>query len=80
MKEKELRTLIRESNFKPVRLCMDDGKKYTISHPDFGFVADGAVIISNGPGHEIDGAGFVICYFEHISRVEQLKAHKSKAA
>ncbi len=59
---------------------MDDGKSYTVSHPDFGFVADGAIIISNGPGHEIDGAGFVICLFDHITRVEQMKSNKSKVA
>jgi len=79
MKESELRDMIRESHLKPVRVCMDDGKTYVISHPDFGFVAEGAIIISNGPGHDLGGAGFVICYFEHITRVERLKGNKSKA-
>ncbi|MGA2030329.1 MAG: hypothetical protein ABSG87_09690 [Verrucomicrobiota bacterium] len=79
MKAAELRALIHDSNFRPVRVCMDDGKAYTISHPDFGMVADGALIIGSGPGHELNGASFVICYFEHIARVEQLKG-KSKAA
>ena len=73
MKEAELRALIREASLKPVRVCMDDGKSYKISHPDFGMVADGALILGSGPGHDLGGASFVVCYFEHISRIEQLK-------
>jgi hypothetical protein len=42
MKEDRLRTLVRESDQKPVRIFMDDGRSYTISHPDFGMVASGA--------------------------------------
>jgi len=78
MKAAELRAMIRESDRKPFRVCVDDGKTYVISHPDFAFVADGALILANGPGHDLGGSGFVICYFEHISRVEQVK--KAKAA
>ena len=80
MNEKDLRVMIRESHLKPVRICMDDGKTYIISHPDFGFVAEGAIIISNGPGHDLNGASFVVCYFEHISRIETLMPGNSKAA
>ena len=80
MKEKDLRGLIRESDSKPIRICMDDGTSYVISHPDFGMVADGAVIIGAAPGHNLGGATFVVCYFEHISRVETLKSSRSKAA
>lgn len=79
MKEAELKALIRESSFKPVRICMDDGRGFTISHPDFGMVADGALIIGSGPGHDLGGPSFVICYFEHIARVEVLRK-KAKAA
>jgi hypothetical protein len=78
MKEVELRALIRESNVKPVRVCMDDGKSYTIAHPDFGMVADGALIVGSWAGHQLGDVSFVVCYFEHISRVEQIKA-KSKS-
>jgi hypothetical protein len=73
MQPTELRALIRESALKPIRVCMDDGKAYTISHPDFGMVADGALIIGSGSEHDLNGASFVVCYFEHISRIEQLK-------
>ncbi len=78
-KKHELRALIRDSSHKPVRICMDDGRSYTISHPDFGMVADDAVVIGSGPGHNLGGLSFVICYFDHISRVELLKG-KTKAA
>lgn len=80
MKETELRDMIRESHLKPVRICMDDGKTYVISHPDFGLVADGAIIIGAGPGHDLSGARFVICYFEHITRIETLTPGRSQAA
>jgi hypothetical protein len=30
---------------------MDDGRAYTVNHPDFAMVADGAVILGSGPGH-----------------------------
>jgi hypothetical protein len=78
MKADELRTLIRDSDRRPIRICMDDGRSYSVSHPDFAFVTDGALILGSGPGHNLGGVGFVICYFEHISRIEQLK--KAKAA
>lgn len=80
MKEKDMRALLRESDSKPIRICMDDGKTYVISHPDFGMVADGAVIIGAGPGNNLRGATFVVCYLEQISRVETLKSSRSKAA
>ena len=47
---------------------------------DFAMVADGAVILGSGPGHELGGPSFVICYFEHITRVELLKPRNRKAA
>ena len=79
MKEPELKALIRESGFKPVRICMDDGRSYTISHPDFGMVAEGSLVIGSGPGYHLGGPSFVICYFEHIARIEVLRK-KAKAA
>jgi hypothetical protein len=80
MKPEELRAMVRESDRKPFRVCMDDGRNYTVSHPDFAMVADGALLLASGPGHELSGASFVICYFEHVSRVELLKPRGRKAA
>ncbi len=40
MQEAELRGLIRESMQRAVRLCLDDGRSYPITHPDFGTVAN----------------------------------------
>ncbi len=80
MKQEDLRSMIRESDTKPFRICMDDGRSYTVTHPDFAMVADGAIILGSGPGHELPGASFVICYLEHVSRVELLKPRGRKAA
>jgi hypothetical protein len=80
MKSEELRAMVRESDRKPFRVCMDDGRHYTVSHPDFAMVADGALLLASGPGHELTGASFVICYFDHVSRVEMLKPRTKKAA
>jgi hypothetical protein len=79
MKEAELRGLVRESHLKPFRVCMDDGRVYTISHPDFAMVANGALVIGSGPGHSLGGPGFVICYLEHVSRVELMKDRRKAA-
>jgi hypothetical protein len=80
MKQEELRAMVRESDTKPFRICMDDGRSYVVNHPDFAMVADGAVIIGSRPGHDLGGPAFVICYFEHVSRVELLKQRGKKAA
>ncbi|MEN9574380.1 MAG: hypothetical protein RL514_2235 [Verrucomicrobiota bacterium] len=79
MQETELRALIRESIQRPVRLCLDDGRSYTITHPDFGMVANQAIVLGSGPGHDLGGPNFVICYFDHVTRVEVLDG-KAKAA
>ncbi len=77
MKETELRALIRESDRKPIRVCMDNGRAYTVSHPDFGMVAEGALIIGSSPANNLGDVSFVVCYFEHISRIEQMKNKKA---
>ena len=79
MQETELRALIRASIQRPVRLCLDDGRSYTITRPDFGMVGEGAIALGSGPGHDLGGPRFVICYFEHITRVEVLNSN-AKAA
>jgi len=79
MKPEELRVLVRNSHQRPFRVCMNDGKTYTISHPDFAAAADDALIVINGPGHELGNVSFVICYFDQMTRVERLKG-KAKAA
>lgn len=79
MQETELRALIRESSRRPVRLCLDDGRSFTVSHPDFGMVGNQAVVLGSGPGHDLGGPSFVICYFDHISRVKVMDGN-AKAA
>ncbi len=58
---------------------MDDGKSYTVTHPDFALAAPDALLLVSGPGHSFN-ASFVICGFEHISRVEVLDKAKAKQA
>jgi diacylglycerol kinase family enzyme len=77
MKSDELRAMIRKSDQTPIRICMDDGQTYLISHPDFGFVADTAIIVAKSPGQDLGGASFVVCYFDHISRIESLEPKKA---
>lgn len=78
-KESELRALVRGSHLQPIRIHLDDGKAYTITHPDFALVAEGALVLAHGPGLDLGGARLAICYFEHITRVEVLR-RKTKAA
>ena len=77
VKESELRTLIRDSHLLPVRIYLDDGKSYTIVHPDFAMVTDNALLLANGPGRELGDVSFVICYFAHIVRIERLREKSS---
>jgi hypothetical protein len=77
MKAAELRALIRQSAQRPLRICMDDGRTYTISHPDYALVAESALLLVSGPGHELGDADFVVCYFDHLARVEHLKTKKA---
>ena len=58
---------------------MNDGKCYTVSHPDFAAVADDALILVSGPNHDLGNVSFVICYFDQVTRIERLKG-KAKAA
>lgn len=79
MNTEEIRTLIRNSHVKPFRICMDDGHAFIVSHPDFAIVAEGAIILVSGPGHDLGSVSYRVCYFEHITRVEELHP-KTKAA
>ena len=79
MKTEELRALIRQSHHKPVRICMDDGRSFTVSHPDYALVADTGIILASGPGHDLGNVSYTVLYFEHITRIEELKP-KRKAA
>jgi hypothetical protein len=72
MKQPELKDFIRNSAEKPIRICLTDGPKYLVSHPDFAFTTSDSLIVASGPGHEF-GAEFVVCPISHISRVEVLK-------
>jgi len=78
MKQIELRKLIHNSAQRSFRICMDNGKKYVVSNPDFAIAARNAVILASGPGHDF-GPSFVICDFDHISRLELPAKPKSKS-
>jgi hypothetical protein len=78
MKQSELRELIRNSGKYPVRICMDNGKIYKIAHEDFALGARDAVLLVSGPGHDF-GAAYVICRFEHITRVEVLNSPRFRS-
>jgi len=79
MKTEEIRALIRNSHVKPFRICMDDGHNVVVSHPDFAIVGEGAVILVSGPGHDLGNVSYRVCYFEHITRVEELRPKKKAA-
>jgi len=79
MNQAEIRELIRHSANRPVRICMDDGRTYQVSHPDFALAAPDAILLVSGPNHNF-GSSFVICYDEHVSRVEVLEKPTSAAA
>ncbi len=69
MNETELKALIRNSINQPVRICMDDGASYNVSHPDFALTMPDFLILARGPNHPLPAA-FIVCPMSHISRVE----------
>ena len=72
MTQKEVKDFIQHSAEKPIRISLDDGASYQVTHPDFAFATSGSLILASGPGHNL-GAEFVVCPFTHITRVEVLK-------
>ena len=79
MTESQLKTLISQSHQQPLRICMDDGRAFSVSHPDFAFVANEWIILAEGPKHDLGGEGMVLLPLEHISGVHVAK-RKFKAA
>jgi hypothetical protein len=79
MSESQLKTFISQSHIQSVRICMDDGRAFTISHPDFAFVANEWLILAGGPKQNLGEDGLALLPFSHISRVHIAKK-KSKAA
>ena len=78
MTEEQLKTFISNAHIQSVRVCMDDGRSFAISHPDFAFVANEWLILASGPKHNLGGAGLVLLPFSHISGVH-IARKKSKA-
>lgn len=71
MSQDEIRQLLRNADKAPLCIWMDDGKSYVVTHPDFALMASTAILLASGPGHDF-GASFVVCWFDHISRIEVL--------
>ena len=78
MSESQLKTFISQSHVQPVRVSMDDGRSYTISHPDFAFVANDWLILASGPKQNLGSDGLALLPFSHISGVHIAKK-KTKA-
>jgi hypothetical protein len=79
MSEDQLKTFISNAHVQPVRVCMDDGRSFTISHPDFAFVANDWLILASGTKQHLGNDGLALLPFGHISGVHIAKK-KSKAA
>ena len=79
MSEEQLKTFISNAHTQPVRVRMDDGRSFTISHPDFAFVANDWLILASGPKQHLGSDGLALLPFSHISGVHIAKK-KSKAA
>ena len=78
MKASDIRQMIRNADLRPFAVCMDDGTSYKVTQPDFAILASDTLIIAASPYQDLDGRNFVLCYLEHVSRIELLKK-KAKA-
>jgi hypothetical protein len=79
MNQSALRKMIQNSIQRHVRICMDDGAKYEVSHPDFAMITPDAVVLAAGSGHDLGGLSFVICWLDNISRVEVREKPRQKS-
>lgn len=79
MSEEQLKTFISNARVQPARVCVDDGRSFTISHPDFAFVANDWLILASGPKQHFGNDGLALLPFSHISGVHPAK-EKSKVA
>ena len=73
MSEEQLKTFISNAHVQPVRVCMDDGRSFTISHPDFAFVANDWLILASGPKQNLGNDGLALVPFSLISGVNIAK-------
>ena len=79
MTQKDLRSMIHVSPFKPFRLHLVDGKDLRVPHPDFVLAtADYMVVANELPGGVPGEVNFVP--YENIARVEMLPRKLRKAA
>ncbi len=72
MTQDEIRVLIRQTDSRPIRICVADGASYRVAHPDFAIASTESVLLASGPEHDF-GAPYVIVPFDKISRVELLE-------
>jgi len=69
--------LLTRRPFRPIRLFLSDGSRHDVPHPEFAWVFDGRVFIGVQGKRDAEGIVKEIAIL-HVTRVEELTAHKSK--
>ena len=72
-----IRERLNQRPFKPFRIHMSDGPRYDVTNHDEAFVKRHAVEIGGNPDADFVSSRFVECAFIHISRIEEIEAHKA---
>jgi hypothetical protein len=79
MRGEELRNLIRQQPFNPIRLHLTDGTTYDIRHPEMAFITKSTVEIGQ---EEKEGSGVAdeVMYVTliHIVRAEYMNGHAER--
>lgn len=73
-----VKQLLNRRPFRPFQLCLSDGSKHQVPHPEFAWVFGGRVFIGvPGKGTETNGAVKELAIL-HVTRVEELGPPKSR--
>ena len=74
-----IKELLNHRPFRPFRICLSDGSKHNVPHPEFAWVYGGRVLIGAPSKGSVDAVGpLKEVSILHVTRVEELAPAKSK--
>ncbi len=79
MTPQRIRELLGRKPFRPFKVFLSDGSSHPVPHPEFAWVFGSRLFIgSPGNGNPFGDGPLKEVAILHVTRVEELKPHKSK--
>ena len=74
-----IKEILNRKPFRPFRVCLSDGSKHEVPHPEFAWVFGGRMFIGYpGKGTSNSDDRLTELAILHVTRVEELDSSKSK--